>query len=274
MNEWQDPLDPQPEPELFPGSLIGYRQFRVGRLSFPLVSVDPVVLRSLYRNHFFSNEHWQQAVCDNASQVSHAAPSETCRCGFYVSYLPEITFQHMSPDFEARAIVECAGKIILATKGYRASRMRIRGVAAPSEHLERLSQLFSRVVPLEEWDALVEEFPRSDYDSLLGTSVKELAFFPTKKPPAFKPGFWRDHFAAMQNSFKDMSASLEQTGAEIVKFGKSFELESPRDIARKSYIAMDDDYFRKIKRYAKFDVTATGRLVNFQDIIKDDIADT
>lgn len=254
MNDWQNPLASQPEPDLFPGSLIGYRQFRL-----PLWDTLAQGLKSLYRNDSFHSSEWHTAEC--AQKRDHAAPSEDCRCGFYINYLPDVQFDPvMVSKYEVRAVVECAGKIVLATKGYRAARMRILGLAAHTENVQNLSDLFPRVVPLEEWDSLVEEFPKSDYDSLLGMSVKDLASAPVTRV---------DLDSQMQQvvfNFSVQFGDMAETLKEITKKMEDFTSVTGRLHAPFLFPAQQKEFIlpRQMDKFKKEE----PRYANFKDLAK------
>jgi hypothetical protein len=282
MNDWQNPLIEQPEPELFPGSLIGYRQFRV--VDMPSTSAVPLLLKSLYQNAIFGGgdcDIWNTAYCGmELAMPPHSSPSEDCRCGFYVSYLPSVMFNRSAAFDEVKAVVECAGKIVLATKGYRAQKMRIRGIAAPSEFVDGLAQIFPRVVPLEEWDSLVEEFPRSDYESLLGMSLKDLEFAPKKRRVEKNP--WnqitvnfqvnidgmRKSFEQMRESLKNL-ASTAKTLQQPIALQTQLRKEEPRFMGKSSHAKAT--YLDEVWYYADLDVEATKHpLLNLKGHRKDD----
>lgn len=174
-SHWQEPLDEQPE--FFPGSIIGYRQFEPQvSLGISMRETVPAVsLKSLYWPQVYPSGAWYDALCTVKASAPHDAPGDECRCGFYAAYLPHVRFDP-TLQFEARAVVECAGKIKLCTKGFRAARMRILGLAVPGHMVEWFSRFYPRVVAKQDWDSLVDEFPRTDYESLLGKPVQELAF--------------------------------------------------------------------------------------------------
>ena len=280
MNDWQNPLASQPEPELFPGSLIGYRQFKIVQ-DFDDFAVYPVSLSSLHFPGFFKSDEWMTAACLTAK--THPAPLEDCRCGFYISYLPDVLFDRFI-NFEGRAVVECAGKIVLATKGYRAARMRIRGLAVPSHFVPQLSELFPRVVPLEDWDSLVEEFPKSDYDSLVGTPVRDLVSTAVRR----SVDNWRNQIVFnFKVEFDKMSHSLEEMGVQIKQFSEQARVLDAAFILPSQHIKEKKDEpryanFKDLaKSYMALDVAETERLfiskdrtLHLQDFLKDEFPHT
>ncbi|MER5252920.1 hypothetical protein [Streptomyces sp. NPDC002855] len=70
-----------------------------------------------------------------------------CSCGFYVSYDPLVDFyqnQYNSWHICIHAVVECYGKIVLGTKGFRAQKMRILAMAP---YAPRIAEVQNRTVP-------------------------------------------------------------------------------------------------------------------------------
>lgn len=54
---------------------------------------------------------------------------DDCSCGFYASYSPATDFYNRSRSVHAHTVVECYGRIVPGTRGFRAQKMKIVAMA-------------------------------------------------------------------------------------------------------------------------------------------------
>ena len=149
------------------GSIFGFRWWRVqpgGHLRSPWHGghrwqTEENTARCLVRRRVIGS--WHEA------RDGHAAPERTCRCGFYALWeLPDERHGDMLWDISAETsggrhglllgVVEAWGKILLASGGFRAERVRPVAVA------------IGAVAPTPEADAVNVRFPVPSYPSVAG----------------------------------------------------------------------------------------------------------
>ncbi|OII61183.1 hypothetical protein BJP40_06555 [Streptomyces sp. CC53] len=102
-----------------------------------------------------------------------------CRCGFYASYDPATDFYNYrggSITRQLHGVVEAWGTIILGTKGFRASTMRIKALAPASgwddtpDKIRLLAGRVSKVLPSVHWydttNDMIADWPEPDRSGL------------------------------------------------------------------------------------------------------------
>lgn len=149
--------------DLVPGRMIAYRAWQIddgelsslsGNLAGP--GTGPWTTATAVaecRDRFFARPHpeWQ-------------APAAGCSCGLYAYYRPSTVRSGPAAVFGA---VEVSGRVILATRGLKAERMRILAlVAADDEEEHQLLQRYG-VPTYRSHAALLEDFPPQDYSALV-----------------------------------------------------------------------------------------------------------
>lgn len=118
--------DPAPEKETFPGTVIGYRAFRVWIYS----EGNQYRLHPIGRTEMPSwTPGWNQAKCamNIDTMVTHGhVPSRLCGCGFWAFYNPKYLGPGFSISCDMGAVIEGAGRVYLHTEGFRAERARVK----------------------------------------------------------------------------------------------------------------------------------------------------
>lgn len=88
---------------------------------------------------------WNVAQC--AGGNPHVAPDESCRCGFYAArtreHLLTMSYHHYKPGERPVAMgqVQMAGKVIPASNGFRAMKVRPRCILVPYEFWQYVKPL-------------------------------------------------------------------------------------------------------------------------------------
>lgn len=109
--------DDRPGEPLVPGSLTGFRQFRVG---------DDGLLPA-----HVGDRPWTSPVMHaHCPRHRHAPPAQGCSCGLHAWYFPADVRAHALPGL-VTAVVRGSGAIVLGEHGFRAERAEIVAVALP-----------------------------------------------------------------------------------------------------------------------------------------------
>jgi hypothetical protein len=143
------------------GEIVGYRAWgvtRVGRIA-RLTSV-------IQQAGIWPTNRMLLAKCPGSSDgdQGHVVPDEACSCGIYAArdrdHLLELGYgQYQDPD-DIRVFGEVAlsGKVILAEKGYRAARARVKKLYVPHSAWRLVRALEGYQVPI----GLGNPFPKEE----------------------------------------------------------------------------------------------------------------
>src|SRR5258708_4706916 len=133
--DYSEPIRPT-----YLGTLRGYRNFSTYTKSTyePGVSSPLGSLSAIHQFPKLGMDEWWTASCrgDKAEflggwsaqktiKEEHESPHSDCSCGYYMNYFPHQTFSVFKYGVRPRAVVECSGRIILGTKGFRTQHMRL-----------------------------------------------------------------------------------------------------------------------------------------------------
>lgn len=178
---------PEP-PQVYPGTLRGYREFRfsneglqpTGYYSGTYDEPDKdgwltstCTLKTVILDDFYPASEFGTAthVPDSKRIPVHEdpAPNRTCKCGFYVNYIPGQSFHHCrSRRTYAHAVVDTSGHIVLGSKGYRAAKMRIVALWFPEEYISCEQRSAPKAQIFTDLEEMYEAFPQEDLTSLIG----------------------------------------------------------------------------------------------------------
>lgn len=231
-------FDKEPKTDsLVPGSMIGYRQYSWDGHNFHSANTTFSVKLKADEN---------VAVCKRKilkdTEHAHEAPGRTCHCGFYGWYDPfnieNTGVANAISNTSVLAAVEVWGRVILGTKGFRAQKLRVKGVVPPQwlvadrnqEHyfawIEQVEKLGAEVFPT--LMDMMMKYPKPDVKDLLpeGMQVED----PTKKDDGQK-------LMAAQNAFTNYVSgtvnvpagnfTVAQLDAIINQMGMSFNEQPP-----------------------------------------------
>lgn len=175
-------FDKEPRADsLVPGSLIGYRQYSWDGLNFNSAN-------SQFTMKLVAEEN--VAVCKRLSprlnDEEHTAPGRTCHCGFYGWYDPynieNTGVANTISNTSVLAAIEVWGRVILGTKGFRAEKMRVKGVIPPQWLVASRNQqdYFAWIEQVENLGAevfptlmdMMMKYPKPDVKDLLPEGMK------------------------------------------------------------------------------------------------------
>jgi hypothetical protein len=106
------------------GEIAGWRAWKVISLG------RTVWLGSVVSDAAWPRDRYFVATCAGNTEDEHGVPVESCGCGIYAArdrdLLLEMAYGHYEDSDDVRVIGEVAlsGKVIVATRGYRAARAR------------------------------------------------------------------------------------------------------------------------------------------------------
>ena len=133
------------------GTLNVYRHFALAPEGEDIM--NPIGLKPMGQNGYtnesviYPYENMFEAVCQagGKNDADHLAPVHSCTCGFYASYSPTTDFYSTHTGYRAFAAVEVSGRVIMATKGVRAQKMKFKGIWVQPKirqvHLEHMTEL-------------------------------------------------------------------------------------------------------------------------------------
>lgn len=132
---------------LVPRSLTVYRHFALeGEKSKP-IGIKPMGQTFSSGSSIYPYENMYTASCNASSSrtSAHKSPDVKCQCGFYASYDPDTDFYAYVTDPRVFAATEAFGHVVMATKGVRAEKMRIKGMwiqpKVKQVHVEDMTEL-------------------------------------------------------------------------------------------------------------------------------------
>lgn len=159
------------ETELFPGTLRGYRSWRVYK-----EGLRPPVLQAYNWDHVFWEPGVNQATCVVTRDVigpgktvhprPQDAPVQACTCGFYATY--DFSFPVAGMN-SIRGSIKASGRIILGTNGFRAEKVEVEALYryTTDGFGQTLATMYN--VPLFRTQAALEEaFPPPNVEALIG----------------------------------------------------------------------------------------------------------
>ncbi len=128
------------------------------------------------------------------SSATHVSPAIECTCGIYAHYLPLESYE--KPRNSIFGVVECSGKLLMGTKGFRAEKAKVvalAGYGACNQFFENTEKTRG-VYPEDVVDfctsigvpyfptvkQMVFEFPQTDLSSL-GVPTEELDSWRTRR---------------------------------------------------------------------------------------------
>jgi hypothetical protein len=154
--------------QLVPGSLRGYRTWRLRRRDVP---EGMLPMTSLTRRHVV----WTPTLTARcaASDLEmrkvpefedHSAPHLGCNCGIYAWYTPDDTARLKGRIFGA---VEASGLVLMGDRGFRAERVRVVAVVTRKSKLAVACQQAGITVYAHRRE-LVGAYPPEDVSALIG----------------------------------------------------------------------------------------------------------
>src|SRR5688572_25634980 len=128
---------------------------------------------------------------DMAPRPTHPAPAAGCTCGLYAYYRPvtemfarpPIPFPLFPGDRAHEMVfgaVEVAGRVILATRGLKAERMRILGLVIPDAATAQRMAARYNVLAYSSPGALLADFPPQDFSALVDVDNADIVNFPPR----------------------------------------------------------------------------------------------
>ena len=164
------------EETLVPGSLIGYRVFHTlnnSDLYQKLMSIMSYYLWNPGINTASCNNNVVHSVVHYDTHYGKYPPVSSCRCGFYAKYFPDDFKDVIGYGWSGPLVlgaIEAHGRVILGTKGFRAEKARIIGLA-PFQAIDcsKIPLLANhyRVNYYDHIQDLVNDFPPSDVSNLV-----------------------------------------------------------------------------------------------------------
>lgn len=160
------------EAKTFPGSLRGYRYFRL----YSNLNLHSVSHRDAW------DDREKVAQCAGYTGI-HTAPQPRCRCGIYGWYAPELATEnhgnfslglgHGIRDRLVLGAVSVSGNIVPGTDGFRAERAKIEALVLPGNfhyfagREKEFQERYSGIQVFNHLDDLVEAFSPSDVSELM-----------------------------------------------------------------------------------------------------------